>query len=70
MTNERAKSDYEQAQADGGYIPKKAVLDIIDGWYEEKADIEDLIVRITYMQGMAIPNKTGYWKKIERGDKA
>ena len=48
-------------QADGEYIPKQTVLENIDQWYEDKADIEDLIVKITYMQGVAIPNKTGHW---------
>lgn len=51
-------------KADREYIPKQAVLENIDQWYEDKADIEDLIVRITYMQGVAIPSaepKTGHW---------
>ena len=51
-------------QADGEYIPKQAVLENIDQWYEDKADIEDLIVKITYIQGVAIPSaepKTGHW---------
>lgn len=43
------------AQADGEYIPKQAVLENIDQWYEDKADIEDLIVKITYMPSVAIP---------------
>lgn len=50
-----------QAQADGEYIPKQAVLENIDQWYEDKADIEDLIVKITYMPSVAIPNKAGHW---------
>ena len=43
------------AQADGEYIPKQAVLENLDQWYEDKADIEDLIVRITYMPSVDIP---------------
>ena len=42
-------------QADGEYIPRRAVLETIDKWHEDKADIEDLIIDITYMQGVAIP---------------
>ena len=47
-----------EIQADGEYIPRKMVLETIDKWYEDKADIEDLIVKITYMPSVAIPNKT------------
>lgn len=45
-----------KVQADGEYIPKQAVLENIDQWYEDKADIEDLIVKITYMPSVAIPS--------------
>ena len=44
-------------------ISRDAVLKIIDKWYENKSDIEDLIILITYMQSVTV-RQTGEW--IER----
>ena len=42
-------------------IDRQAVLQIIDEWYDDKADIEDLIVRITYMPSVTPTERTGKW---------
>lgn len=44
-------------------ISRQTVLKIIDGWYEQNRDtenIEDLIVLITYMDSVN-PQKSGHW---------
>jgi hypothetical protein len=54
-------------------VSRQAVLKIIDGWYEQNRDtenIEDLIVLITYMDSVRPQEpKTGHWimdSKLER----
>ena len=57
-------------------ISREAVLRVIDGWYEQNRDtenIEDLIILITYM-GSVQPSRKGHWIRwredfeyIERG---
>ena len=41
-------------------ISLNAVLKIIDEWYDDKADIEDLIVRVTYMPSVSQPQNLDY----------
>ena len=44
-------------------ISREAVLKVIDGWYEQNRDtenIEDLIILITYM-GSVQPSRKGHW---------
>lgn len=41
-------------------ISRDAVLKIIDKWYENKSDIEDLIILITYMSSVTQKSKTGH----------
>ena len=41
-------------------IDRRAVLQIIDEWYDDKADIEDLIVRITYMPSATPTERVEY----------
>ena len=51
-------------------ISRDAVLSIIDGWYEqnrETENIEDLIILITYMD--SVTQKSGKWIKVKSGDK-
>ena len=58
-------------QADGEYIPRQAVIETIDKWHEDRGDIEDLIVKITYMPSVAIPSaepKTGHWIMPQQDD--
>jgi len=56
-------------QADGEYISRQAVLETIDKWYEDKADIEDLIVKITYMPSVAIPSAEPKWIPVSKPPK-
>lgn len=45
-------------------VSRQAVLKIIDGWYEQNRDtenIEDLIVLITYMDSVRPQEQTGHW---------
>lgn len=47
-------------------VSREAVLKIIDGWYEQNKDaenIEDLIVLITYMD--SVTQKSGKWIDID-----
>lgn len=49
-------------------VSREAVLKIIDGWYEQNKDaenIEDLIVLITYMD--SVTQKSGKWIKVTNG---
>ena len=49
-------------------ISREAVIKIIDGWYEQNRDtenIEDLIILITYM-GSVQPSRKGHWEYFER----
>jgi hypothetical protein len=51
-------------------VSRQAVLKIIDGWYEQNRDtenIEDLIVLITYMDSVRPQEPTGHWIKHEHG---
>ena len=44
-------------------VSREAVLRVIDGWYEQNRDtenIEDLIILITYMQSVQ-PSRKGHW---------
>ena len=48
-------------------ISRDAVLSIIDGWYEqnrETENIEDLIILITYMD--SVTQKSGKWEDLHR----
>ena len=45
-------------------VSRDEVLKIIDKWYENKSDIEDLIILITYMSSVTQKSKTGHWKRI------
>ena len=50
-------------------VSREAVLKIIDGWYEQNRDtenIEDLIILITYMQSVQ-PSRKGHWIKVTNG---
>ena len=53
----------------GDLISRQAVLKIIDGWYEQNRDtenIEDLIVLITYMDSVRSQEpKTGHWEWVQ-----
>ena len=52
-------------------VSRQAVLKIIDGWYEQNRDtenIEDLIVLITYMDSVRPQEQTGHWTKDECGN--
>ena len=47
-------------------ISRQAALKIIDGWYDNNRDtenIEDLIILITYMASVNPQPKTGHWQK-------
>ena len=51
-------------------ISREAVLRVIDGWYEQNRDtenIEDLIILITYMQSVQ-PSRKGHWIRHKKGD--
>lgn len=52
-------------------ISRQAVLKIIDGWYDNNRDtenIEDLIILITYMSSVTPQQRTGQW--IEHFDES
>lgn len=49
-------------------ISREAVLSVIDGWYEQNRDtenIEDLIILITYMSSVQ-PSRKGHWIEVEK----
>ena len=57
----QAKRDLQRSCDDA--ISREAVLKVIDGWYEQNRDtenIEDLIILITYM-GSVQPSRKGHW---------
>ena len=66
MSKEMADKYAEQEPCDA--ISRQAVLKIIDGWYEQNRDtenIEDLIVLITYMDSVRPQEQTGHWTNKE-----
>lgn len=65
MKEDKGAWEYEQEPSSDA-ISRQAVLKIIDGWYENNRDtenIEDLIILITYMASVKQEPKTGHWKR-------
>ena len=62
-------SKYEDVKACEDAVSRQAVLDIIDKWYENNRDIdniEDLIVFATYLPSVQPKAKTGHWNEVMR----